>query len=49
VDGDTPDIRRAALRCIANALLLKKEMRQVLVDTQCVGRLAEKLKVSNVS
>uniref|UniRef100_A0A093VHY9 Synembryn-B n=1 Tax=Talaromyces marneffei PM1 TaxID=1077442 RepID=A0A093VHY9_TALMA len=44
LDGEIPDIRRGALRTIANALLLKSDMRQVLVDTGCVGRLAEKLK-----
>ncbi|EED16476.1 conserved hypothetical protein [Talaromyces stipitatus ATCC 10500] len=47
LDGETQDIRRAALRTIANALLLKEEMRQVFVDTGCVGRLAEKLKTES--
>jgi hypothetical protein len=46
LDGETADIRRAALRTIANALLLKSDMRQVFVDTGCVGKLAEKLRVS---
>ncbi|KAH8700246.1 guanine nucleotide exchange factor [Talaromyces proteolyticus] len=43
-EGETLDIRRAALRCIANALLLNKDMRQVFVDTGYAGRVAEKLK-----
>ncbi|PWY93483.1 synembryn [Aspergillus sclerotioniger CBS 115572] len=43
-DGDTPDVRRAALRCVANALLLDESMRQVFVDTGYGGRLAERLK-----
>ena len=44
-DGDTPDVRRAALRCVANALLLDEAMRQVFVDTGYGGKLAERLKV----
>ncbi|RAO71410.1 uncharacterized protein BHQ10_007422 [Talaromyces amestolkiae] len=47
LDGETADIRRAALRTIANALLLKSDMRQVFVDTGCVGKLAEKLRTEN--
>lgn len=45
VDGKTPDERRAALRCVANALLLDGKMRQVFVDTGYAGKLAERLKV----
>lgn len=45
VDGESPDIRRAALRCVANALLLDAKMRQIFVDTGYGGRLAENLKV----
>ncbi|KUL83560.1 hypothetical protein ZTR_10548 [Talaromyces verruculosus] len=47
LDGGTADIRRAALRTIANALFLKSDMRQVFVDTGCVGKLAEKLRTEN--
>lgn len=45
VDGETADVRRSALRCVANALLLNPNMRQVFVDTGYAGRLAEGLKV----
>jgi hypothetical protein len=45
VEGETPDVRRAALRCVANALLLDPNMRQAFVDTGYSGKLAEKLKV----
>ena len=45
VDEDIPDVRRAALRCVANALLLDEKMRQTFVDTGYGGRLAENLKV----
>ena len=45
VDGDTADVRRAALRCVANALLLDEKMRQTFVDTGYGSRLAENLKV----
>lgn len=45
VDEDTPDVRRAALRCVANALLLDEKMRQTFVDTGYGDRLAENLKV----
>ncbi|KAE8147970.1 guanine nucleotide exchange factor [Aspergillus avenaceus] len=44
VDGESADIRRAALRCVANALLLDKSMRQLFVNTGYGGKLAEKLK-----
>ncbi|KAF7597288.1 hypothetical protein BBP40_008131 [Aspergillus hancockii] len=44
VDGESVDIRRAALRCVANALLLDPNMRQLFVDTGHGGKLAEKLK-----
>ena len=46
VDGDTVDIRRAALRCVANALLLDPNMRQLFVDSGHGGKLAEMLKVT---
>lgn len=45
VDGEIADVRRSALRCVANALLLNPNMRQVFVDTGYSGRLAEGLKV----
>lgn len=45
IDGETPDVRRAALRCVANALLLDEKMRQIFVDTGYGSRLAEMLKV----
>ncbi|KAI9371012.1 guanine nucleotide exchange factor [Aspergillus egyptiacus] len=44
VDGETTDVRRAALRCVANALLLVSSMRQLFVDTGRSGKLAEMLK-----
>ncbi|EAU34367.1 conserved hypothetical protein [Aspergillus terreus NIH2624] len=44
VEGESPDVRRAALRCIANALLLDPNMRQTFVDTGRGGNLAEMLK-----
>ncbi|OJJ44538.1 hypothetical protein ASPZODRAFT_134620 [Penicilliopsis zonata CBS 506.65] len=47
VDGETADVRRAALRCVANALLLDEKMRQVFVDTGYGGKLAERLKCDN--
>lgn len=49
VNGETPEICRAALRCVANALLLDPRMRQVLADTGYGGKLAEKLKVYHSS
>lgn len=45
VDGENPNVRRAALRCVANALLLDPSMRQIFVDTGYSGKLAERLKV----
>ncbi|KAJ5895124.1 hypothetical protein N7495_006815 [Penicillium taxi] len=47
VEGETVNERRAALRCIANALLLDESMRQVFVDTGYAGKLAEVLKTNN--
>lgn len=47
VDGETVDVRRAALRGVANALLLDPKMRQVLVDTGYAGKLAERLKTDS--
>ncbi|KAL2827419.1 guanine nucleotide exchange factor [Aspergillus cavernicola] len=44
VDGETTDVRRAAMRCVANALLLDSNMRQLFVDTGRGGKLAEMLK-----
>ncbi|OJI98099.1 hypothetical protein ASPVEDRAFT_37533 [Aspergillus versicolor CBS 583.65] len=44
VDGETTDVRHAALRCVANALLLDENMRQQFVDTGRGGKLAEMLK-----
>lgn len=45
LNGETADVRRAALRCVANALLLDTNMRQAFVDTGYGGKLAERLKV----
>jgi len=45
VDGEIADVRRSALRCVANALLLNPNMGQVFVDTGYASRLAEGLKV----
>lgn len=45
VEGESADIRRAALRCIANAVLLDEKMRQTFVDTGYGGKIAENLKV----
>jgi hypothetical protein len=47
LEGETADVRRTALRCVANALLLDSSMRQVFADTGYGGKLAERLKVSN--
>ncbi|KAL4902272.1 hypothetical protein BDW74DRAFT_158889 [Aspergillus multicolor] len=44
VDGETTDVRHAALRCVANALLLDSSMRQLFVNTGRCGKLAEMLK-----
>lgn len=45
VEEDAPEVRRTALRCVANALLLDPKMRQAFVDTEYGGKLAEVLKV----
>ena len=45
VDGETAEVRRTALRCVANALLLDANMRQIFVDIGYAGKLAEDLKV----
>lgn len=45
VEGESADVRRAALRCVANALLLDGKMRQVFVDTGYGGKLADALQV----
>ncbi|KAJ9222281.1 hypothetical protein DTO169C6_5410 [Paecilomyces variotii] len=47
VDGETTDERRAALRCVANSLLLDPKMRQIFVDTGYGGKLAEMLKTDS--
>ncbi|KAJ6104578.1 hypothetical protein N7523_010898 [Penicillium sp. IBT 18751x] len=47
IEGESADVRRAALRCVANALLLDSKMRQVFVNTGLAGKLAERLKVDN--
>ncbi|PKY05936.1 hypothetical protein P168DRAFT_303631 [Aspergillus campestris IBT 28561] len=44
VEGETVDVRRAALRCVANALLLVPQTRGYLMATRRGGRLAEMLK-----
>ncbi|KAL4867329.1 hypothetical protein BDV12DRAFT_209930 [Aspergillus spectabilis] len=44
VEGETTDVRHAALRCVANALLLDSNMRQLFVDTGRAGKLAEMLR-----
>lgn len=49
VTATTVDVRRAALRCIANALLLAPRMRQIFVDTGNSSKLAEMLKVRTMS
>ena len=43
-DSDSPSTSREALRCIANALLLRPNLRQVFVDLGCPSKAAEKLK-----
>ncbi|RHZ60107.1 synembryn [Aspergillus thermomutatus] len=47
VEGETPGVRRAALRCVANALLLDDKMRQIFVDIGYGSKLAEMLKCDN--
>lgn len=47
VDGETAEVRRTALRCVANALLLEPKMRQTFVDIGYSGKLAENLKCDN--
>ncbi|KAJ5949074.1 Guanine nucleotide exchange factor Ric8 [Penicillium verhagenii] len=47
VEGETPDVCRAALRCLANALFLQENLRQVYVNTGYGGRLAERLRLEN--
>ncbi|KAL3466070.1 guanine nucleotide exchange factor [Aspergillus heterothallicus] len=44
VEGESTDVRRAALRCVANALLLDSKMRQLFADTGRGGKLSEMLK-----
>ncbi|KAJ5337960.1 Guanine nucleotide exchange factor Ric8 [Penicillium brevicompactum] len=47
VEGETPGVRRAALRCVANALLLDAKMRQILVDTGYGNKLADMLQTDD--
>lgn len=49
LEGETSDIRRAALRCIANALLLNSDMRQIFVDTGYGPKLVERLRVQDIA
>ncbi|EEH47022.1 uncharacterized protein PADG_03120 [Paracoccidioides brasiliensis Pb18] len=46
-EGRSPAISREALRCLANALLLEKDMRQIFVDLGHGPDVAEKLKEEN--
>ncbi|OCK84629.1 hypothetical protein K432DRAFT_378382 [Lepidopterella palustris CBS 459.81] len=46
-DGTSTTTSRAALRCLANALLLEPKTRQILVDLGYAGKAAEKLKSDN--
>lgn len=46
-DSSSTTTSREALRCLANALLLKPETRQILVDMGCAPKAAEKLKTDN--
>jgi hypothetical protein len=44
LNGTSKDTSRGALRCLANALLLKEGTRQLLVDCGAAPKLADKLK-----
>ena len=44
-DLGPPELSREALRCLANAMLLKPSTRQTLVDFNYGGRIAEMLQV----
>jgi hypothetical protein len=46
-DTSSTTTSREALRCLANALLLRPETRQILVDLGCAPKAAEKLKTDN--
>ncbi|RDI85990.1 hypothetical protein Vi05172_g4004 [Venturia inaequalis] len=46
-DSSSTTTSREALRCLANALLLRPETRQILVDLGCAPKAAEKLKTDN--
>ncbi|EEH41683.2 hypothetical protein PAAG_03246 [Paracoccidioides lutzii Pb01] len=46
-EGRSPAISREALRCLANALLLDKDMRQIFVDLGHGPDVAEKLREEN--
>jgi hypothetical protein len=43
-ESDAATTSREALRCVANALLLRPNLRQVFVDLDCPNKAAEKLK-----
>ena len=43
-ESKAPSTSREALRCIANALLLRQNLRQVFVNLDCPSKAAEKLK-----
>lgn len=46
-DSSSTTTSREALRCLANALLLRPETRQILVDLGCAPKAADKLKTDN--
>jgi hypothetical protein len=46
-DSSSTTTSREALRCLANALLLRPDTRQTLVDLGCAPKAAEKLKTDN--
>ncbi|KIW04185.1 uncharacterized protein PV09_04496 [Verruconis gallopava] len=46
-ESNSPTTSREALRCLANALLLKEATRQILVDCGAAPKLAEKLKTDS--
>ncbi|TKA77070.1 hypothetical protein B0A49_03431 [Cryomyces minteri] len=47
LDRDLSDASREALRCLANALFLREQMRQILVDLGYAGKAAQRLKIDN--
>ncbi|KAL2354942.1 guanine nucleotide exchange factor [Cryomyces antarcticus] len=46
-DRDLSDASREALRCLANALFLREQTRQILVDLGYAGKAAQRLKIDN--